>query len=111
VPFFGRPFNVVFGERFAQALLAQIGDPWLRDMPAIIGSPVERLHRLTGGGKAASTDQGAVQDDRCVKIYLCELILNVRLHDPGLHSGWITAHHEGCSCHSLIPSGMIQSLS
>ncbi|HUN08506.1 MAG TPA: DUF4037 domain-containing protein [Aggregatilineales bacterium] len=38
VPFFGRPFNVVFGERFAQALLAQIGDPWLRDMPAIIGS-------------------------------------------------------------------------
>jgi hypothetical protein len=37
-PFYGRPFNVLYAERFSQALLAQISDERLRNIPALMGS-------------------------------------------------------------------------
>ena len=36
-PFFGRPFSVIFGERFAEALREQIRDPEVRRVPFPIG--------------------------------------------------------------------------
>ena len=36
-PFFGRPFSVIFGERFAAALVARIGDAHVREIPFAIG--------------------------------------------------------------------------
>jgi hypothetical protein len=35
--FFGRPFSVIFGERFAKALVARIEDPSVRQIPLLIG--------------------------------------------------------------------------
>lgn len=36
-PFFGRPFSVIFGERYANALRARIQDPSLSPIPLLIG--------------------------------------------------------------------------
>lgn len=36
-PFFGRPFSVIFGERFAKSLVDLIEDPCLRRVPLMIG--------------------------------------------------------------------------
>jgi hypothetical protein len=36
--FFGRPFSVIFGERFAKALCARIEDPTVRQIPLLMGS-------------------------------------------------------------------------
>lgn len=36
-PFFGRPFQVLFADRFAEALGAEISDEWLRGLPLIGG--------------------------------------------------------------------------
>jgi len=37
VPFFARPFSVIFGERFAKALSTRIEDPCVRRIPLLIG--------------------------------------------------------------------------
>ena len=37
-PFHGRPFNVIHGEQFAEALAAQISDPQVRALPPNAGS-------------------------------------------------------------------------
>ena len=36
--FFGRPFSVIFGERFAKALSARIENPTVRQIPLLMGS-------------------------------------------------------------------------
>lgn len=36
--FFGRPFKVIHGERFVEALMAQITDPAVKAIPSLIGS-------------------------------------------------------------------------
>ena len=36
-PFYGRPFDVIFAERFVAACLERVEDPWLRSLP-LIGS-------------------------------------------------------------------------
>ena len=36
-PFYGRPFDVIFAERFVAACLERVDDPWLRSLP-LIGS-------------------------------------------------------------------------
>ncbi len=37
VPFHGRPFTVIFGDRFAEALRERIADPEVRALPFPIG--------------------------------------------------------------------------